>query len=174
MRNFLSRLFSPPPFQQEAHTAYSVLVTRARDPFFYTECAVPDTLDGRFDVIVLQLFLVLSRLKDEADPRAALFSRALQEAFFTDMDRSIREMGVSDTGVGKRIKKMAEAFLGRLHAYEASKNDSALFREHLAKNLYRASAPGEATLPLALLQAIDARREALARLPLSAVLAGVV
>ena len=141
----LKSLFSPPPFQAEAYQVYGCIVSQARQPFFYTECQVPDTLDGRFDAIALHLFLAIHRLRGEAD--APLFLRALQEAFFADMDRSIREMGVSDTGVGKRVKAMAQAFYGRLKSYEETFADGKAFRQSLARNLYRASAP-EAALVL--------------------------
>jgi cytochrome b pre-mRNA-processing protein 3 len=171
MRKLLSALFSPPPFQHEAHVAYAALVAKARDPFFYTQCAVPDTLDGRFDVIVLHLFLLLSRLKEESDPRAAAFSRALQEAFFTDMDRSIREMGSTDTGVGKRIKAMAQAFFGRLQAYEQAVAEDGALEGALGKNLYRGNVPPSAVLQ-ALVAEVRRRQAGLRARPLAPLLAG--
>lgn len=137
MLSAIKSLFSPAPYQPEAHAAYVTLVTQARQPFFYEDYAVPDTIDGRFDVVVLHLFLVIHRLRREPALAAGEFARALQEAFFADMDRSVREMGVSDTGVGKRVKQMAQAFYGRLQAYEQAINNPDAFKESLKRNLYR-------------------------------------
>ena len=86
----------------------------ARHPVAYAEWGVPDTLDGRFDMITLHTFLVLDRLKGE--DRA--FRQELVDEFFRDMDRSLREMGVGDLSVGKKVRKMAEVFYGRLAAYD--------------------------------------------------------
>ncbi|MDX2113919.1 MAG: ubiquinol-cytochrome C chaperone family protein [Alphaproteobacteria bacterium] len=146
MRNLLSRLFSPPALQQQAHLAYVRVVEQSRAPFLYTDCAVPDTLDGRFDAIILHLWLVMHRLKDEASDDALRFQQFLQETFFTDMDRSIRELGSTDTGVGKRIKNMAQAFFGRLAAYDAAVDDSTALKQALIRNLYRETSPQDAAL----------------------------
>lgn len=137
MFSALKKLLSPAPYQAEAHKAYASLVAQARTPAFFTACKIPDTLDGRFDAIVLHMFLVLHRLQG-VEP---LFTRALQEAFFYDMDRGLREMGSTDTGVGKRVKQMVQAFYGRLQAYEQAIADEAAFEEALARNLHRGHAP---------------------------------
>lgn len=142
----LKSLFSPAPFQMEAHHAYAALVAQSRRREFYERMHVPDTLDGRFDLIVLHLFLLISRLREEKGDDAPQFIRAVSEAFFDDMDRSLREMGVSDTGVGKRIKKMSQAFFGRLQAYEHSFHSEDAFAQSLLKNLYRLQQPAGASL----------------------------
>jgi cytochrome b pre-mRNA-processing protein 3 len=123
--------FTPQP-QRAAQEAYVALVTQARTPALYGAMGIPDTLDGRFEAILLHLFLVQRRL----GPEAAEFSRLLNEAFIADMDRSLREMGVGDTGVSKRIKAMAQALLGRLGGYAASFDDPAAFREALRRNAF--------------------------------------
>ncbi len=88
----------------------------ARHPVPYERWGVGDTLDGRFDMIALHTYLVLHRLKGlEPD-----FRQALVDAFFSDMDRSLREMGVGDISVGKKVRKMAEVFYGRIAAYDAA------------------------------------------------------
>lgn len=138
----LKKFFSPDPQQLPAHEAYVRLVAQSRLPFFYREAGVPDTLDGRFDVITLHVFLVTRRLR----PHAPAFIRALWEAFFSDMDRNLREMGASDTGVGKRIKKMVQAFYGRMDAYEKTADDEAAFKESLSRNLYRGADIDDAAL----------------------------
>ncbi len=88
----------------------------ARHPRLYADWGVPDTLDGRFDMITLHTYLVLERLKGE-EPE---FRQAVVDEFFRDMDRSLREMGVGDLSVGKKVRKMAESFYGRIAAYDAA------------------------------------------------------
>ena len=96
---------------------YGAIVAQARQPVFYADWGVPDTLEGRFEMIVLHLALVIRRLRHEsAEARKA--AQDLFDAFCTDMDRSLREMGVSDTGVPRQMRRMGEAFYGRAAAYE--------------------------------------------------------
>lgn len=127
----LKRLFTPEPLREQAHALYVALVNQSRKPVFFSQWGVEDTLDGRFDVIVLHLSLVLERVEGDA-----AFTQQLMEVFFADMDRSLRELGASDTGIGKRIQKMAQAFFGRLKAYQDAKDEAALTAA-LQRNLYR-------------------------------------
>ncbi|PLX36660.1 MAG: ubiquinol-cytochrome C chaperone [Hyphomicrobiales bacterium] len=101
-----------------ADSLYASIVAQARQPAFYLDFAVADTVDGRFDMIVLHLALVIERLKD-GDATARECARNVSETFFSDMDRSLREMGVGDLSVPKKVRKMADAFYGRVKAYEA-------------------------------------------------------
>lgn len=133
----LASIFAAPAYVQESHALYLKVVEVARQPKFYTEYGVPDTLDGRFDMIALIMFLVTGRLKKENTQEALELLRATSEVFFADMDRSLREMGSSDTGVGKRVKKMSQAFYGRQLAYQTACGDEAKMAEALLKNLYR-------------------------------------
>lgn len=136
MLHQLIRLFRPDPLQHQAYALYARITEEARQPDLYEAWDVPDTLDGRFEMILLHLFLYLHRLKQETGTDTMPLQRAVLEAFFEDMDRSVREMGVGDTGVGKRVKAMANACYGRLHAYEqAFANDEAL-EFALRTNLY--------------------------------------
>jgi len=132
----LKRIFASSLYQREAHQVYVSLVEQARQPIFYEQYHVPDTLDGRFDVIVLHLFLATQGLRAQGSPEALEFARELSEVFFSDMDRSLREMGVGDTGISKRIRKMAQACYGRLQAYSEARGEAALAAA-LARNLYR-------------------------------------
>lgn len=131
--NFIKKLFASDNYKLAAHNVYVRLVEQARQPFFYEECGVADTIDGRFDVIVLHIFLLSQRLKNESPD----FIRAVWEVFFADMDRSLREMGASDTGIGKRIKKMVQAFYGRIDSYEKTIDNLAEFTDSLRRNIYR-------------------------------------
>lgn len=135
-----------------AVSLYRQVVAQARAPIFYSRHGVPDSLDGRFDMIVLHSFLIMRRLRASGTPAADRLSQQLFDLLFADMDSSLREIGVGDLGVGKRVKKMAQAFYGRLEAYEAglaAPDDQAL-GEALSRNLYGTSqAPMEVLLAMA-------------------------
>lgn len=139
----LARLFRRPPYREEAHALYAAAVRQARQPAFYADYGVPDTLDGRFDLIVLHVFLVLRGLKPAGEAGDKL-GQTLLEVMFDDMDQSLREMGVGDLSVGKKVKAMARAFFGRSKAYaetlEPAAEPSAL-ESALARNIYGADAP---------------------------------
>ena len=127
--------------RNEAAALYRVVVEQARLPRFYLDHGVPDTVDGRFDMIALHAFLVLHRLKQDHAQTATL-AQDFFDLMFADMDENLREMGAGDLGVGKRIKSMAEAFYGRVAAYEAgSAGDDADFGEALRRNLFRDASP---------------------------------
>lgn len=142
LRRLLGRKTHP------AGPLYRAIVTAARHQRFYAEWAVPDTVDGRFDMIVLHLFLVLNRLRNGKVHER--LSQDLTDAFFDDMDRSLREMGVGDLSVGKKVRKMAEACYGRLAAYEKAmeQNDSAL-ELALERNVYAGGGGKTGAAPLA-------------------------
>jgi cytochrome b pre-mRNA-processing protein 3 len=95
---------------------YGMIVTQAREPLFYRELAVPDTVNGRFDMVVLHIWMVLRRLKPGADGQQ--LSQALFDRFCDDMDGNLREMGVGDLTVPKRMQAFGEAFYGRTAAYD--------------------------------------------------------
>ncbi|MGE4526921.1 MAG: ubiquinol-cytochrome C chaperone family protein [Rhodospirillaceae bacterium] len=121
-------------------TAALIAVTgAARQPALYGACGVPDTLDGRFDMVCLHGFLAMRRLKAIGNDESAAFSQALFDALFADMDAALRQIGVSDLRIGKEVKKLAKAFLGRVTAYDAalSRGDDAELREALVRNVCR-------------------------------------
>ncbi len=128
-------LFSPAPETYSAHALYVALSDHARNPFFYTDAQVADTIDGRFDMHVLLVFLTLERLKRDSGTES--MQRALLECFFSSLDRSLRELGVGDLGVGKRIRKMGDACHGRLTRYQRDWADSASRRAAVLDNVYR-------------------------------------
>jgi len=120
---------------------YNDLVERARGAELYRDFGVPDTLDGRFEAIVLHLALFLVATRDTLQ-RAGKeeFGRDLNLVFLKDMDRSLREIGIGDLSVGKQVKKMASAHHGRLMAYEEAltgKDALADMKKALVRNLYR-------------------------------------
>ncbi|MGF1592947.1 MAG: ubiquinol-cytochrome C chaperone family protein [Kiloniellaceae bacterium] len=118
------RFFPAQPRNDQALRLYEAAVAQARSAGLYRDLGVPDSLDGRFESIVLHLVLLLRRLKRDF-PAGLDLAEALQEVFFADMDRSLREMGAGDLGVGKRVKRMAEGFFGRLQSYETALDGAA-------------------------------------------------
>ena len=132
----LNRLFGDSQLTRRATTLYSAVVTQARQVPFYRDLGVPDTVDGRFELIVLHAVLALRRLHQEGADGDEL-GQAMFDVLIDDMDRSLREMGVGDLGVGWRVKAMGEAFYGRAGAYEAAlDDDDGALVEALARNLY--------------------------------------
>lgn len=95
---------------------YDAAVRAARAPRFYERHGVADTVEGRFEMILLHVGLLVRRL-DGGGASEARLSRRLSELFFADMDRNLREMGVGDLSVGKKMQKVAAAFYGRVDAY---------------------------------------------------------
>ncbi len=169
----LGRLFKRSGARDVAGRLYLGVVAQAREPAFYTAMGVPDTVDGRFDMITLHAWLVLRRLKGEAG-RPADTAQALFDTMFDDMDHNLREMGAGDLGVGRRVKTMARAFYGRLAAYdEGLAGDDDALATALGRNLYRGADPGADTLA-ALAGYVRREAAALARQPLDDLLAGRV
>jgi cytochrome b pre-mRNA-processing protein 3 len=144
--------FQGPSSEELAATRlYVSTVKDARTPALYTHMEVPDSLDGRFDSIALHLFILLRHMKPVASLDAV--SHELIGIFMSDLDQSLREMGVGDMSVGKHVKKMANAFYGRLFAYdsEIGKNEDETafddgFKEALRRNLYRGVAVSDDAL----------------------------
>ncbi|MEZ5648242.1 MAG: ubiquinol-cytochrome C chaperone family protein [Alphaproteobacteria bacterium] len=120
---------------------YRSAVERARNPIFYREFNVSDSLDGRFDMIVIQVFLILHRLK-KGSWQARRLSQEVFDAMFTDMDRSLREIGVGDLSVGRKVKTMAKALYGRIIHYDKGiQVQGEALAEALVRNLYRGQQP---------------------------------
>ncbi|MBV9198815.1 MAG: ubiquinol-cytochrome C chaperone family protein [Alphaproteobacteria bacterium] len=105
---------------------------------------MPDTLDGRFELICLHAFLYLHRLKSER-PQASRVCQCFFDRMFADFDRSLREMGVGDLSVGKHAKHMAQAFYGRVLSYEAGlAGNNSMLAAALVRNLFGTVHPSEA------------------------------
>jgi cytochrome b pre-mRNA-processing protein 3 len=138
--------------ERPAADLYAEIVRQSRNPAFYKVAAVPDTVDGRFEMISLHAFLILRQLKGE-DKRIKKLSQTLFDEMFADMDQSLREIGIGDLSIGKHIKKMAKAFYGRIAAYEAALDGTAeeTLEEALVRNHYGTveEAPAEAVATLA-------------------------
>ncbi len=173
MKALLERLLRRDPAQAAAHRIYLSIVQQARRPEFYAVGGVPDSVDGRFDMIVLHLFLVLRHMKAAGSDQD--LPQRLYDLMFADMDQALREMGVGDLSVPKHIKRMVQAFHGRVAAYESALGDSepAALDDALARNLYGTVEP----VPVALAAMAGYVRVAdrcLAKLSLEAIHAGAL
>jgi cytochrome b pre-mRNA-processing protein 3 len=166
-------LFKPNPERTAAELAYRRIVEQARQPAFFLNGGVPDTIDGRFELICLHAFLYLHRLKGET-PHSARHGRRFVAAMVADFDRSLREIGTGDLSVGREVKRMAEAFYGRFAAYEAglAAYDTVL-QPALARNLFGTTTPDPAQLG-AMAAYVRGQAAALARQDTGALLAGDV
>lgn len=144
----LGQLFRSRPEKPAGRRLYAAVVAQARHPYFYTEWGVPDTPTGRFDLIVLHSFLVMHRLK--GDPAGRPVAQALCDAVVEDLDRNLREMGIGDLSVGKKVKRLMEGYYGRLAGYEEAlqAGDGALVLA-LQRNLYASAAAGAGATGLA-------------------------
>ncbi|MEM6414293.1 MAG: ubiquinol-cytochrome C chaperone family protein [Pseudomonadota bacterium] len=111
--------FRKDPIEEKAIALYERIVEAARRPEFYTIGQAPDTVEGRFEILSLHVYLTLRRLKNDGEAGKAL-SQKVFDVFFKNMDDSLRELGVGDLTVGKKIRAMAEAFYGRTGAYEVA------------------------------------------------------
>src|SRR5713226_2003472 len=139
-------LFRTVPVREAAELAYGRIVEHARQPGFYIGGGVPDTIDGRFELICLHAFLYLHRLKRE-QKRAAPLGQHFFDTMFADFDRSLREMGTGDLSVGREVKRMAQAFYGRVAAYERGlAGDEAVLGPALARNLFGTAPPTQPRL----------------------------
>lgn len=165
--------FRANPVQLAAELAYRRVVEQARQPGFFTDGGVPDTVDGRFELICLHAFLYLHRLKRERPGSAALGQRFF-DVMFVDFDRSLREMGTGDLSVSREIKRMAQSFYGRIAAYEEGlAAGDAVLRPALARNLFGTAPASEAQLA-ALSDYVGRQAAGLDRQNAAALLAGEI
>ncbi len=128
-----------------AEALYGAIVAKSRSPEFYVTRGVPDTVDGRFDMIIIHAMLLFRRLR--GGEAAEKIGQQVFDFMFQDMDRSLREMGVGDLSVSRHIKKMAKAFYGRAEMYETGLDgEDAVLKEALVNNLYRKQPPDDDVL----------------------------
>ena len=135
-------LFTRRP-ERAGYKLYGAAVAAARMPAFYTDWGVPDTLDGRFDLVGLHVYLLIERLTTPPTTGGAALAQAVFDAMFSDMDINLREMGVGDLSVGAKVRQMWEAFHGRAAAYESAlaAGDAGALAGALSRNVWRGATP---------------------------------
>ncbi len=121
--------------QTAAFELYTAMVTQARQPDFYAKLGVPDTIEGRFDLILVHAFVLFRRLKTDDGDRD--LAQHIFDVMFADLDQNMREMGIGDVGILKRIRKMSESYHGRIVAYEEGvQSGAAELAAALDRNLF--------------------------------------
>lgn len=167
----LDRLFRPKPTLVAGRALYAGVVNQARTPALYEALGAPDTVEGRFEIYTLHVFLLLDRLRRQG-PQASDTSQALFDTYVASLDDALREMGVGDLSVGKKMRKLGEAFYGRVKSYETafeSLPDTSALNALLTRTVY---AEAESAALPRLADYVIAQRAALAAQPLEALLAG--
>ncbi|RYE49699.1 MAG: hypothetical protein EOP24_00185 [Hyphomicrobiales bacterium] len=136
-------LFRKNPSSDAVYAVYTAIVAQSRQPVFYADWGIPDTVTGRFDMISLHMSLLFRRLRVEKQAGHE-FSQALFDLFFKDMDRSLREMGAGDMAVPKKVRKMSEIFYGLMTSLNEAmdRDDRPGVQAVLRRNVY---AEAEAT-----------------------------
>jgi cytochrome b pre-mRNA-processing protein 3 len=170
--SFLQRIFGRTDRRHALDPLYRAIVAAARAPAWYREGGMPDTLDGRFDMVAALTALVLLRL--EAEDEAGREPVALlTESFVADMDSSLRQIGIGDYVVGKHVGRMMSALGGRLGSLRDARAEGAPLDGFVRRNLFHDAPPSEAAV-----ERVSARLDGLARTldgqPLAALLAGEV
>lgn len=165
-------LFRKNQATEAVYAVYAAIVAQSRQPGFYADWGVPDTVTGRFDMICLHMALLFRRLRAEGRP-VSQFAQAVFDLFFKDMDRSLREMGAGDLAVPKKIQKMGNIFYGLMtNINEAmDRNDRAEVEAVIRRNLFE-DAPDAAAG--ALTAYLFERAESLDRQPTASIVGGKI
>jgi cytochrome b pre-mRNA-processing protein 3 len=169
----LDRLFRPRAAQSAGRTLYARAVEQSRTPGLYADLGAPDTAEGRFEIYSLHVVLLLDRLRTHGEA-AKDVSQALFDAYLKDLDHALRELGVGDLSVGRKMRKLGEAFYGRGKSYEAAfaaLPDEGPLQALIVRTVY---AEADAAPAPRLVAYVLAQRVALAGQPLEAVAAGEV
>ncbi len=171
MFGLFDRLFRPNAERELARSLYADIVRQSRQPAFYIALGVPDTPNGRFDMLALHGFLVLQRLR--AEPSAKRLARSVAETLVEDIDHNLREMGEGDLAVGKKVKSLTHGAYGRMEAYLVALGtaEPAALEVVLLRNVYAEQSPGPAVLA-AMAAYVRREVEGLARQPLETLMAG--
>ncbi|MDA0676224.1 MAG: ubiquinol-cytochrome C chaperone family protein [Proteobacteria bacterium] len=167
----LRRIFKPSVDKSNARTLYGQAVAQARQPVFYTTLGVADLPDGRFEMVALHVHALLRHLR--ADLAARELAQALFDHMFFDMDVNLREMGVGDLAVGRRIKAMAERFYGRIAAYDRGLDDAGdALETALRRTVYDGAPPADERAPARLADYTRALDQVVGHWPAADLMAG--
>ena len=133
----LKNLLRSRPTALDGDALYALAVIQARRPDFYTRLGVDDRIDARFELYTLHVLLLVLRLRDDGD-RGGEAAQVLFDTYVSALDNTLRELGVGDVSVGKKMRKLGESLYGRMTAYEAPlrAGDEAVLAAGLARNVY--------------------------------------
>ena len=166
------QLFRQRPAYAAGQALYRAAADKARDPAFYRDAQAPDTVEGRFELYMIHVILLALRLRGQGRP-AAETSQVMFDAFLRGLDDAMREMGVGDLSVGKKMRKLGEAFYGRAKRYDVLIGDPAELTAMIRRTLFADVEGAGADAGAASVSAYAARTHAdLAGQPLERLLAG--
>lgn len=169
----LERLFRPRPARDAGRTLYARVVAQARQPAFYERLGVPDTVEGRFELYSLHVLLLIERLRGQS-VEAVEVSQSLFDTYLKGLDHALRELGVGDLSVGRKMRKLGEAFYGRGKSYEtalAALPDRQALEAFLDRTVYAEAQTGFAPQLAAY---VLLQRQALSAQPLEPIVTGEV
>ncbi|MFV3076247.1 ubiquinol-cytochrome C chaperone family protein [Niveispirillum fermenti] len=170
-----SRLFQRPRRERTIAALYGAIVAQSRQPPFFADQGVPDTLEGRFEMVALHAWLVMRRLA-MGGKATADFNQALFDFMFADMDFNLRELGVSDMKIGDKVKDLASHYYGRVAAYDAgiaAGDDPSVLESALDRNLFGSTLPEPAQVA-AMADYVRRQLAHLESVPIDRLLAGQV
>lgn len=142
-KEFVSRFLGRDVERRTAHEIYVKAAEASRQPLFYAQYDVPDTVEGRYDMLSIHIILLLRTLKTKKQETAKL-AQLVFDVMFRNVDDTLREMGVGDLKVGKKVREYAEAFFGRALAYEEALAGKEPLAVALARNVYTSEDPAVA------------------------------
>ena len=169
--SFLSRIFGERREREALRPLYGAIVRVAREPAWYREGGVPDTLDGRFDMLSAVTAMALLRLEAEGEAGKTP-AVLLTEIFIDDMDGTLRQIGIGDYVVGKHIGRMMSALGGRLGAFREA-SDAGALSEAVRRNIFHEAPPDEASVDFVATR-LASFASALERVPMAELLEGKV
>lgn len=137
-------LFRRQTQERHAQSLYALAVEQARQPDFYVQLGVPDRIDARFELYTLHVLLLFVRIKADGE-RGAELAQKMFDAYVSALDNVLRELGVGDVSVGKKMRKLGEALYGRMSAYEQAlrEGDQAGFQASIARNVFESEDPAD-------------------------------
>ena len=136
----LRNLFRQRPDERQGDALYALAVEQARQPAFYTTLGVADRIDARFELYTLHVLILFLRLKQDGE-RGEVAAQKLFDTYISSLDNTLRELGVGDVSVGKKMRKLGESLYGRMNAYEGALRgeDESGLAAALAKNVYESA-----------------------------------
>ncbi|MGH7026692.1 ubiquinol-cytochrome C chaperone family protein [Brevundimonas sp.] len=136
----LRNLFRQRPDERQGDALYALAVAQARQPAFYTTLGVADRIDARFELYTLHVLILFLRLKQDGE-RGEVAAQKLFDTYISSLDNTLRELGVGDVSVGKKMRKLGESLYGRMNAYEGPlrAEDVEALASSLAKNVYESA-----------------------------------
>jgi cytochrome b pre-mRNA-processing protein 3 len=135
LKSLAARLSGKDDRRRRAHELYVATSHASRRPAFYEELGVPDTVEGRYDLLSVHMILLLRRLR-QGDSESAAFAQLVFDVMFRDVDDNLREMGVGDMKIGKKVRGYAEAFFGRAKVYDRALKGEGDLVDALSRNVY--------------------------------------